>query len=497
MERLQRLLHGERFQLVWDDEPGAPPGAVMLPTRTMYVSSEPLRDLSPGEPIPDDLVDVIAAIVMHESGHVALKPPCPPARTPLGRLVDSVLSDVEVDATVARKHEVLGEYIREGRRFFAADVARFMAERLSDHRLLGPGDICMLWAYRELYALDVSRWLVGRRERTEAMRAIGRLGRVAVRAANGDGRERRGYLSLRRAALRILGQYAKAVGYNADDAGSVSLALCTRHAESKASPSNQADLYLPPGSRSQDISADADAPTQLVTPPPERRSQRVARSATVISDALEVRGGRTITLHHQECGDLDDAHLWRTGVGDSDVFRAYECEDALPLTLMVLLDVSGSMREEGRWETARDSVRALVDGLPAVADLDLIVWCYCTGALWRAFEPGWQNSRMSGIFPQGDTPTERALRLFVERTAAMRSDKPRVLLHLTDGMPNDGSSPEGVAAQVEEIETRGIAVVGVGVNVDARVMRAQYRRSTVISTSGDLPRALRSLLLSL
>lgn len=140
------------------------------------------------------------------------------------------------------------------------------------------------------------------------------------------------------------------------------------------------------------------------------------------------------------------------------------------LNLTLVIDVSGSMKEDDKLEIVKDSLNVLVNELDRADTVAIVAY---TDEAWVALEPidgGATNDIMDVIRdlrPLRSTNAEAGLELGYDQADAMydRDAQNRVVL-LSDGVANVGrTGPEGILARIDEETRRGIDLVTIGVGI--------------------------------
>ena len=129
---------------------------------------------------------------------------------------------------------------------------------------------------------------------------------------------------------------------------------------------------------------------------------------------------------------------------------SYQAEQ-VPLAMYVLLDSTGSMLDQGKWAAAIDALNAFVND-PASAGIRVAIQSFsgegpCDGTVYDTPAVDMQalpthatkiGQWLAGIFPDGQTPTEGALRgltQFAADYASVSPDEKVIGLLVTDGVP--------------------------------------------------------------
>ncbi|NVZ11424.1 VWA domain-containing protein [Allochromatium humboldtianum] len=197
---------------------------------------------------------------------------------------------------------------------------------------------------------------------------------------------------------------------------------------------------------------------------------------------------------------LSSAHLHRAGVGNPRIFRLRDHKTAPNTALHLLIDLSGSMAG-GQDVLALDAALALALALEPVKGVSCAV---------SAFPGiGGQEDRITGLLAHGERVATRA-GAFVQRgrggtpmTGALwfaaadllgRPEARKVILTLTDGVPNDIDSTRDL---IRQATTAGLQMLGVGIAVDvSRVFPHAIRINDIADLKRELFHITEHLLLA-
>lgn len=140
------------------------------------------------------------------------------------------------------------------------------------------------------------------------------------------------------------------------------------------------------------------------------------------------------------------------------------------LNLTLVIDVSGSMQEDDKLETVKDSLQVLVDELDRADTVAVVAY---TNRAWVALEPtdGGDTDRIMDVIndlePLRTTNAEAGLQLGYDQADEMfdRDAQNRVVL-LSDGVANVGATgPDSILERIGEETRRGIDLVTIGVGI--------------------------------
>ena len=193
---------------------------------------------------------------------------------------------------------------------------------------------------------------------------------------------------------------------------------------------------------------------------------------------------------------LVPARLYRAGVGDARLFARRRARGAPNTAFHLLVDLSGSMSNRtacGRraFRVALESALAVALALERIPGVSIAVSAFPGLAgedarITRLVQHGQSVRQRAGAFqqrPRGGTPLAQAL-WYAAADLTLRPETRRVILVMTDGVPNDW------AAAIEILglcEANGIEPVGIGIACD---VSALFRVGTRVQEAGDLKQAL-------
>ncbi|MFC2177192.1 von Willebrand factor type A domain-containing protein [Actinomycetota bacterium] len=141
------------------------------------------------------------------------------------------------------------------------------------------------------------------------------------------------------------------------------------------------------------------------------------------------------------------------------------------LNLTLVIDVSGSMKEDGKLEIVKDALEVLVDELDRADRVSIVAY---TDEAWVALDAtdGGDKDRilsaLSELEPLRTTNAEAGLILGYDMADSIyeRDTQNRVIL-LSDGVANVGrTGPESILARISDETSRGIDLVTIGVGID-------------------------------
>lgn len=259
----------------------------------------------------------------------------------------------------------------------------------------------------------------------------------------------------------------------------------------------------------------AAAPNEAIDFPPSKKSDVQLGSSPAILGRIEESSRalkrRTLNLFEGQDRDklltkqsgnrLDAKRLYRVESGNFRVFQKRIEGVAMNTAIEVLLDCSTSMSTEDRLTIAADAALALqvalesADGLSAsVSAFPATVGSNGNGVMVVSdFGESARKSapRFAALRPNGFTPMAEAMLWSGSRLAGRKEDR-KILLVVTDGLPENGKEPGHVsrakAVKMKgELEKAGIEVLALGIKIDVSWL---FGKSRMISNVKDLPQAM-------
>lgn len=190
---------------------------------------------------------------------------------------------------------------------------------------------------------------------------------------------------------------------------------------------------------------------------------------------------------------IDGENLYRVAIGDPRIFLRESRQEAVNTAVQVLVDRSGSM--SSRMDTALRAALAVALALEQTPDVSVAIACF----------PGSDDSRVIPLIPfgqsvrlnagyfgsvgtDGGTPMTEAVYYGINQLLCQPEDR-RILLVITDGGPNNRVS---CCTAINAASTYGVEVYGLGIQCEA--VEGLFPHSAVINSSGDLARAMFSML---
>jgi hypothetical protein len=239
----------------------------------------------------------------------------------------------------------------------------------------------------------------------------------------------------------------------------------------------------------------------------------VRRLVEEIRKALEFRA--TVPRRNLKKGRLDAGSLWKLRVPDPQVFSRREVPGDIPeLAVYLLVDCSGSMGDpqytsrgssaKPKIDMAREAACALHEACAQLKIAHCVVGFVSDFPYTDLYQAvGWKERDGAAIASLTDHSAcnrDGYVIRVVARELGLRPEPRKVLIVLSDGLPNDGmdgrysirstSVPVADTAKaVREIERKGVGVVGVYFGNESDLPRAQtiYNRLVYVQNVGNLP----------
>ena len=197
---------------------------------------------------------------------------------------------------------------------------------------------------------------------------------------------------------------------------------------------------------------------------------------------------------------LSAAHLHRAGVGDPRIFRLKDHKTAPNTALHLLIDLSGSMTG-GQDVLALEAAMALALALEPIKGVSRAVTAFPglhgeDEKVTRLLAHGERVVTRAGAFVQrgrGSTPMTGALWLAAADLLA-RPEARKVILTLTDGIPDDSTS---TAKLIKQATAAGLQMIGVGIELDvSRLFPIAIRINDIADLKTELFHITEHLLLA-
>lgn len=168
--------------------------------------------------------------------------------------------------------------------------------------------------------------------------------------------------------------------------------------------------------------------------------------------------------------DLSCENLWRLKTGDSSVFTTELLGLKKDTAIQVLVDASGSMTTEDRFELAIRAALALGVAFDNVDGVDISVGAFPIGGnpnqvrVLAQFGESVADCapRFASVVADGySTPLERAL-LWAGMNLLSQDNERKILLVITDGQPDDF---EQSREMIQILEAEGVECIGIGIGM--------------------------------
>lgn len=144
-----------------------------------------------------------------------------------------------------------------------------------------------------------------------------------------------------------------------------------------------------------------------------------------------------------------------------------------PLTLVTVLDTSGSMISSNKIGNAKDGAKQLIDEMDAF-DAGGLVTFSSKAIPQKPPDNNWWDTkkRIDGLKPAGNTNMTDGLIKAMDYLKAINTSYPKGIVFLSDGWHNSGPRPEAWAAA--NIKSKGIHIwtIGFGAAADTRTLQA-------------------------
>lgn len=191
-------------------------------------------------------------------------------------------------------------------------------------------------------------------------------------------------------------------------------------------------------------------------------------------------------------GKLDDHALWQAGVGELDLFKRNKKGRQAGHSVAVLIDVSGSVSEHDWVNVLAPMVEATHDALHGMEGFKLWAGAYGGSSnLDMMLRPGWPKVRHK-IPRGGGTPSGDALEV-MGMLLRRSSDKQKVIIHITDGMPNDQNRVRKATKDNAENNINTITIIFGQEGSDNQHFRDIYGLYYGVRTMAEVPRAVHEM----
>jgi hypothetical protein len=125
-------------------------------------------------------------------------------------------------------------------------------------------------------------------------------------------------------------------------------------------------------------------------------------------------------------------------------------------SVILVIDASGSMADNGKIEQARAAAKSLVESMGGGQEMGVMPFYDCGSIAWTPFTTDFASlgGIIDGIQAAGSTPLGAAIRAAGTRMAQEASGKEGVIVVLTDGGESCGDNPVDAAASVYQMALR-------------------------------------------
>lgn len=210
------------------------------------------------------------------------------------------------------------------------------------------------------------------------------------------------------------------------------------------------------------------------------RAKLIAKIETLLRErTYTARSGRKI----------EGRQLSRVAVGDPRVFRKTDEKRGLDTAVHILVDRSGSMGSGNRMQIAMKSTMALMSTFDNIKGVSSAASMFPGVTRLTDFHQNVaQTKHRYAPSPMGTTPLAEAL-LWMIRDMADRRETRKMVIVLTDGMPND---PGICQKLIKKMGKYDIEVIGIG--IETMAVAGLFPTSAVINDVRELPHTLFNLI---
>ena len=258
----------------------------------------------------------------------------------------------------------------------------------------------------------------------------------------------------------------------------------------------------------EDIHGTEPIPADLKT---EALTLRRSISRIINDRSREYRGLRR--------GNLDTRALWKTGVGNSDIFMKKGCPEQFSSAFYLLIDNSGSMDASAdgtkltKYQAARRAAAVIEEAVKGLIPCKIGLFqamifsqsgsktsCIKTFDDKRSVNNCWNSLRQ--ITPDGYNADSINIRVAAEQLARRR-EKKKVLIILSDGTPSAYSSAESAIQEVKkavsDARKKGITVISIMFGEESFLAayedkyRQMYEKNIIACRPRDISQRLSAL----
>lgn len=209
---------------------------------------------------------------------------------------------------------------------------------------------------------------------------------------------------------------------------------------------------------------------------------RVKLASRLQADAREKR------VYVEQGNRMDGRVLHRLFLGDGRLFVRKEVRKSVDTALQIVLDRSGSMTGGGI-QLARQATLAVALGLEQIPRVKTAALAFPEVEIMKPWDES--AKRAAGRFvmeAEGSTPMAQAM-LHAAASLASRRESRKILVVITDGMPDN---PISVKALVSRLKRARVECIGVGIQCDA--VAALFPRWVSVSSLDELSTKLFNLM---
>ncbi|NPV84047.1 MAG: VWA domain-containing protein [Candidatus Aminicenantes bacterium] len=206
--------------------------------------------------------------------------------------------------------------------------------------------------------------------------------------------------------------------------------------------------------------------------PQQKAAYNVTVNAITIAVTVQDRKGRYVN-------DLGEKDFIVYENGERRTINYFQHDQSAPLSLTVLLDVSGSMALEDKFEDCRRALHVLAEKILAPQD-ELALLVFADGEVEVAARHSQDRStflaELDGEKAYGKTALHDAVAVSPQYAVRARNEK-RALILITDGIENDSQSSAEQALEIARRVDVPIYVIGYKIPRAEEILARHKRRS--------------------
>lgn len=210
--------------------------------------------------------------------------------------------------------------------------------------------------------------------------------------------------------------------------------------------------------------------------PQQKEVHNVTVNAITIAVTVQDKKGRFIN-------DLGEKDFIVYENGERKAINYFQHDRSAPLSLTVLLDVSGSMAIENKFEECRRALHVLAENILAPQD-ELALLVFADGEVEVAVRHSQDRSAFLAALDRekayGKTALNDAVAVSPQYAVRARNEK-RALVLITDGIENDSQSSAGQALEIARRVDVPIYVIGYKIPRAEEILARHKRRSGLTS----------------